>query len=284
MKELDVVITENTEACGGVIYWTLCGGVSLIALAQTWAAEGLHHSLLPKPTQPEKALRVAMLELQDRQHIVRRLPDGTGYALVAEHGVDEKRADYKQTLRVFLDAEQEIIIEPSSHPDAEKVLDAYDLALGSLSANDISSLLIATCKRLRAVSLRPMGGVYFVPQPVMGELEQVVRALEGCSPNRVWRLPAMRSSDAARAVLAAITEEAEHEAEKMEHDLEVADGELGARAIATREERTKALRAKVAEYELLMGGSLESVRTRLERVQAALSMAALSAAAADEAA
>lgn len=277
MNAHDVVVTEAGESCGGVVYWTLSGECSAVALAQAWAAEGLDPDHLPKPASAETALRRAAHDLRDRHHIVRRLPDGTGYALVAAHEVDGKQESYATTLRVWLDAGQ-LVIEPAGHPDAERVIDAYERALSALDANDASALLVRTCDRLRAVGLRTHGGLYFVPAPQMPELERVARALEACSGHRVWKLPAMRSADAARAVLAAIAEEAEAEAAKMEEELSrEGDDALGGRALEGRTARTDALRGKVAEYEQLMGGSLDSVRDRLEKLQAALAAASLAA-------
>lgn len=285
MREKDLVVTEKNEACGGVVYWTLSGGVSAVALAQAWAAEGLDAKNLPEQAPPEKALRIAVDSLRDRAHLVRRLPDGSGFALIAEHEVDAKAADYKTTLRAYIDVDGSIMIDPSGHPSAERVLDAYDAARADVSANDISALLIATCRQLNAVSLRTMGGIYFVPAVHMPTFERVVRAVESCSANRVWRLPAMRSEDAARAVLAAISEEAEGEAARMEEELSRdGDDAMGARAINTRGVRVAALRSKVGEYEELLGASLDAVGERLVRIQAALAAAALAAQCAKEAA
>lgn len=280
MNNLDVVVTEQNEACGGVVYWTLSGGVRVSALAAAFTANNLDPDLVPQPTA-ERALAKAMRSRADRNHIVRQLPDGTGWALVAESQQNEKTNFYTQSVRAFLESDGSIVIEPKGHPDAEVILDAFDNALTTLDGNDLSAILIATCKRLRAVSLRPMGGVYFVPSAQMPALEAIAAALEQVSASHVWRLPAMRSADAAKAILAAVAEEAETEVAKMEEEL---SSTLGARAIATREERTRALRAKVAEYEGLLGGSLDAVRDRLERTQAALAAAALAVAAENEAA
>lgn len=283
IEHKDVVVTEGGGPCGAVVYWTLSGEFDVDALARAWAAEGLDPTHLPAPTSPERALRRAVDELRDRAHMVRRLPDGSGYAVVAEHQHAAKFNHYEQSLVAYLDAGQ-LVVEPAGHPDAERVIDAYERALSRFDGGDASGILIGACRRLRAVSLRTMGGIYFVPQPAMPELERVTRALEACSANRVWRLPAMRSEDAARAVLAAVSEEVEAEAARMEEELaREGDDALGERALGTRAERAATLRRKTDEYERLLGASLGDARDRLERVQAALAAAALAVVAAEAA-
>ncbi len=276
-----IVVTEQSSTCGAVVYWSLAGGVNISALEDACRARDLNPSALFSAPTPERALTRAIRTLADRSHIVRQLPDGTGWALVAEKQVDAKASDYATTMRAYIEKDGSIAIEPKGHPDAERLMDAFDASLTSLDAGILADVLINTCRALRAVSLRPMGGVYFLPSDKLESFNAIASAIEEASGSHVWQLPAMRSEDAARAILAAVAEEAEHEVSRMEAELEESSAgsvPLGARAISTREARAAALRAKVAEYEGLLGGSLDAVRERLERAQAALAAAALAAA------
>ena len=63
----------------------------------------------------------------------------------------------------------------------------------------------------------------------------------------------------------------EAHANELEKDLEDATE----RKINTRQDKLQAMRTKVEEYEQMMGGSLDSLRDRLERVQAGLAAAML---------
>jgi hypothetical protein len=102
----------------------------------------------------------------------------------------------------------------------------------------------------------------------------VVEAVSG-KGHQVFRIPAMKNSEAVAAIVDAIQAEAAKVAETMEEELlATGDDQLGKRAVKTRQTDVEALLGKLADYETLLGLQLD-VRARVEALQANLAAAAM---------
>ena len=93
------------------------------------------------------------------------------------------------------------------------------------------------------------------------------------TPHDVGMIPAMKSDEAVRTILASLEAEAESEADKL-FDA-VAGGDLGAKALQTRGDRCDALMRKVSEYEKLLGVSATALNERLTELRGSLAAATM---------
>lgn len=305
-----VVATEAEDTAGAISYWRLSGPVSVQILTDAWTAEGLDPQLLPAPPEPEAALRRAVTGQQARRRLVRPLERRGAWVIKDEqvvkrpdgHGGTTEDTDYVTVARVYFDASRRGYSYGYSYPiniekaDAsDKVFSEIETAIISdyhthraeLAPEDISAWLITLAKAQNAASLRDAGGIYFIPRPAMDFWRSAVRAVEAASNNKhkIFKIPALKNAEAVEAILDAVTQEAQAEAEAIEADLvaeceEGAEGAeekaaLSARAVRTRTKRCAAILSKVSAYEGLLGVKLDVIRDRVETLKADLAAAAL---------
>lgn len=269
-----IYATEETRGAGGLTYWSLSGDVSPQALAAVWGTHNLPEEKLPEPPSATVAFSRAVKEQQGKRRLVRRT--SRGYAIVNERLVDkdeDQPLEYQVELEVWLNAAGQV--EADYHCEvATQIRTAYEHHLENCSAEDIGSWLCRLVRGADGVSLRDSGGFYFVPPDRLEAWRSVMSALSAVSAHHVYIIPAMRSEDAVAAILAAVQAEATAEADIVEADLA---GELGVRALNTRDGRLADVEAKVGRYEALLGVTLEALREKLGALRAGVSAALLRA-------
>lgn len=283
----NLVVVENVDTAGAITYWRLSGEVSLSALIDAWTTAELPSKLLPETPSDEVALRRALGAVESKRRLVRPLARRGIWAVVDEL-VDNQTQDldHRTLVRVKLakDGDTSRIVVEQVNADWATYTAIHDAIhnefrryKGVLSHQDISSWLVKLADKANAVSLRDMGGVYFVPRDKVEFWTKIAGAL-GELDQKVFRIPAMSNSEAVEAVLDAITAEAQREAEALEADL-LKDGDeaLGARALRGRATRCDAVKAKVESYERFLNVKLDDIRAKLDGLRANLAAAALAA-------
>lgn len=160
----------------------------------------------------------------------------------------------------------------------ELMNDEYRLQRGVISSQDIGSWLCKKLAALDAVSLRPTGGFYFLPQHQVAKWEKLTRALKKVSKHSVFGLPAMKSAGAVEAILQAITNDTEAQLQKIDEDIPTA----GKRMLENREKETAALLERATKYESLLGMKLDGLKEVLEKTRQAVATAMLMASSGEE--
>jgi hypothetical protein len=288
----DYVITpEAVETAGCVTYWRVSGDVNIDAFTKAWIDAGLDAKFLRKAPEPATALRRAVLGLADRKAVgetkeirtlVRPQQEPHSWAVVTEVVEKGEAPRYStQVIVSFVDGHPQFETLTHSEEDASnisaRVLLAYNSQQGSFATEDITGWLVKLARLQGAITLRESGGVYFIPRPSMDfwtKAADVVEAVSG-KGHQVFRIPAMKNSEAVAAIVDAIQAEAAKVAETMEEELlATGDDQLGKRAVKTRQTDVEALLGKLADYETLLGLQLD-VRARVEALQANLAAAAM---------
>lgn len=270
-----IALTEDVPTAGAIVWWRLSGAVLIDELEDAWDEAGLEVASLPQPPIGIAALRRAVLEQQTARRLVRRLGDGSGYAVVNEKA-DGKELDYSVSVRFTLDAIGQLEHEGTAPQELiDTVRASYRAHQAELSPSDVGTFLVKQVEACDGVRLRDTGGIYFVPNGAMAAWQALSTAMKAASAHQLFEVPALRSEDAVEAVLDAITQEAQQEAATIAQEMQEQD--LGARALDNRAERAKAMRTKVQRYEGLLGRSLETLTERLEDLGAQLTVAALKA-------
>lgn len=285
-----VAIETPTLSTGCICWWRLSESTAYSSLRDAWSAEGLEDEDLPKPPSPAVALRRAMHALRDdARFLVRPLGHGRGFALVRESVTDGKLSHLTFLSAALNKVGQLVVTAENLDPMGEgyqrraaQLQTAFDVQQDALSTEDVSAWLTRYMPKLDAVGLRDTGGVYFVPQGSVNQLEQVGRAFRVASAHLIHRVPAMRSQDAVAAILDALEQEASNEAQRMEGEL--TEDTLGERGLRNRVNQCDALEQKLTRYEELLDGSLGGIRGRLAELRAGLAAAALLAMASEDSA
>lgn len=274
-----VAVTDDMiKSPGAMVWWRLGGTLPYSKLLEAWTDAGLDPSLLSDSCGPRKALRRAVDTQVEKHRIRRKLPKGGWVLKVETQDAERNDLDYRTEVKVSLDPLGRCAIEPEDHRLAPEIRAAFDAALETVTATDVSTLLISLVEHCRGVALREGGGLYFVAPEHLAEWETMVRALRSISGHRIYSAPAMRSADIVDAVLAGMEEEARIAADKMEADL-AADGDkaLGSRALKSRAANCESVCDKIGQYERLMGVKLDAIRQRMEGLQAGIAAAILAA-------
>lgn len=307
-SEFIAVDADVAREAGAIVFFR-CTSTEAAPLEKATGDGGLDTGALPDLPSAEVALHRAVDEQRAKRRLVRPV-EGGGWAIVDEHLDDDgKPVAYALQIVVRRDTSNELVFEPVDHPLSAEISVSYSRHRTSYAATDISAWLVKLAEQHDAVSPRDRGGFYFVPRQRLESFRKWSRAVHAASGSRVFFIPAMKSDEALEAILDAITREAEAEAEGMETALndhadalaaqaaiedgtdgatspnaldayrqgQMNDGKkaMGKRAISTKLRSLTKLGGKLSTYEDLLGVKLETVRLRLERVRAGLTVASL---------
>ena len=285
-KDLTITPEASSELCGTVSYWRASGNVPIIDVLNAWDAAGLDRALFRKAPEPETALRRAVLDLAKRETIndkterrilIRPQKEPSTWAVVEEI-VQEGAKPLYATLEIISFVEgagPQFYTVSGTKEHAAQILSVvmanYSAQQGIFAPEDVTGWLVKLAYAQGAVTLRDSGGVYFIPRPAMEFWNKAADAIQSASDHKVFRIPAMRNSEAVEAIIDAVTQEAEQEAQKINDEIMAG---LGDRALETRKGRIADLLAKVSSYEELVGREMK-IRERLETLQASVATAKL---------
>lgn len=265
---------KHTNLSGAVTYWKAADS----DIDRTRAALGDH---CPPDEAPASILRRALTaEYANPTTLVRPLAQAGRFAVVIE---DRGRASnvYATALTATVDDTGAIDADP--YNELPRVAEAYRRAAAVMPGARVSAGLVKAVGALGGVSLRPSGGIYYIPPQTMPDFEALAQRIEAAAmqagETAVYVLRTPTDQNTARAIVDALVSESEAEAARIEAD--ATGGELGARGLKTREKEAGALLDRLTEYEALLGVNLDRTRAALDRAKTAAATAALMGAAAD---
>jgi len=270
------------HAVGSIVFWSLSKEpIQLSALVAALTSEG-SSATPPEPPSDIVALHRACLAVAKILKLDLHGRERGKWALVSRPTLEGEGSDH-QKLAYPVEATAELRDDGAlnltgSDRFLELLAAEYGTQRGVIASQDIGSWLCRKLQALDAVSLRPTGGFYFLPQPSVGKWEKLTRALKKVSKHSVFSLPAMKSAGAVEAILQAITNDTETACEKIGEEIPTA----GKRALEARQKTTEELLARASKYESLLGMKLEGLREVLNKTRQAVATAMLMASSGDE--
>lgn len=275
------MIEREVNVGGCVTYWSLGTWSHLGRLTDALGAAGFADHA-PAPRTAPACLRDALEHVyKDACNLIRPLKTRDGFHVVREHR-GELLNDYRGVVTAKIDpATLEVDFTPAA-PEAQAVVDAYNRYRGYVRAANVADALVKAAERLGGVRLRPTGGLYWLPDARLGDWLKVARAVEDAAEleagdrvgrNAVYVLRNVMDDGALRAVRDAVVAEVSAEAERI--DKEVMEGKLGERALAARAEQAEALRAKIRQFEELLGVGLAQLHDAVDKAEQAAGKALL---------
>lgn len=277
---------------GSVIWWRLAKSTSLETLSSGFKRLGLEN-YIPEPRTAMSCLRAALsdrYEVEDKKTerlVVRSVPKG--FVVVKERPKDDKAAgdDWGEVVATvkLTDAQDDIVLDPYSYDIYREIVTAMREAKKWLSSGAVGGALVKIIE-VWGLSLRPNGGVYWLPKDMVSCWDSVTNVVVTASaskdkdgkdvdPNRVFKLNVEADTDMVEAIGDILTNEVECELDRMEREL--ANGGLGTRAIETREARAQHLLNKVSKYEQSFQKKLSGLQEQFARSETAAAMAKLAA-------
>ncbi len=276
------------ELAGASTWWQLSGVVDAKVIRAAGVAAGIDVGDMPADTTPKTAIRRACVDQTSKRLMARSLSSGA-WAMVREverPGAMGKASDldHQVVLTCRVDNAGRTLLFSGLEEYAAlrySIEQAYKTHLDQIDATDLSGWLVYTADRIRAVALRDRGGVYFIPRAALDTWRKVAGVLRTCVAGcDVYELPTLRSDEAVRSIVAAVTREAESMSAELRAKMQ--DGELGARALHARQKDCDTLCQKLEEYENLLGTSLASVKAQVTQTGADAMACALMISAGDE--
>lgn len=270
------------KACGSIAFWSLSKEpITLPRLVEALLKEG---SPATPPESPSAlvALHRAMQVTSKTLKLDLHGRERGKWALVGKAST-ELSPDGSSKLAYPVEATAELsdagtLISTGGDRFQLLLQQEFDAAKSQISSQDIGAWLCRKLSALDAVALRPSGGFYFLPQPVVFKWEKIVRALKQCSKHCIYSIPALKSSDAVEAILAAITSDTQQACDKISAEIPT----VGKRALESRQVETTALLERAAKYEELLGMQLTGLRKAVEETRCAVAAAMLTAGNSDE--
>jgi hypothetical protein len=277
---------------GSVIWWRLAKSTALDTLSSGFKGLGLEN-YIPEPRTAMSCLRAALsdrYEVEDKKTerlVVRSVPKG--FVVVKETPKDAKRAgdDWGEVVATVAlsDDEKDVVMDPWDRTIHDEIVMAMTEAKKWLSSGAVGGALVKIIE-VWGLSLRPNGGVYWLPKDMVSCWDSVTSVIVTASaskdkdskdvdPNRVFKLNVEADTDMVEAIGDILTNEVECELDRMEREL--ASGDLGTRAIETREARAQHLLNKVSKYEQSFQKKLTGLQEQFARSESAAAMAKLAA-------
>lgn len=166
----------------------------------------------------------------------------------------------------------------NTHEVESELISAFEIELNLCAANAIGMALAKTIECHDGYHLRPMGGVYFLPNYKSESFEKVAAAFESCGVGgrtMVHRMEVASTDNTLRSVHHAIRERMSERIAEMKQEL--VDG-LGKAGRKNRKAEVEALLEQTKRYESLLSESLSEVQTDLNEVMTQLGRESINAA------
>ena len=269
-------------ACGVATWWKVDRAMPVEALKDAWRTYNLPDSVLPEAPTTAMALRRVLRTYAGNHVLLRSIKWGRRWALVNEtvKAVDDDVL-YGCDLIAGVDDGGSLEFNPPEHPLAAEITAKVEAERDYWSRDNIMAVALRMVHECAGVSLRPMGGVYFVPKG--WDSEQLWRrfasAMAGFSVGTVYLMPVMSGDDATLATLDAINVEASAAADAA---LNALAGNLTARGIRGQIGNLDALLAKLERYDTMLQGRLGKLVGNIEEIRATAAVAMMSTPSADE--
>ena len=266
---------EQNVKFGIITYWSLAGS-NIDRLRDLMEPLGLE-SYIPEQTSPMVALREAM-EAVYKSKLIRRTKKKGFVAVSEERGEHEN--SYLNEASVSIGEEENLIMGMGVSTDDSYLLrEEYRKARSTLTSASAGSMLakIATGP-LGGTTLRPTGGIYWLPGDILDKWKDIATAIEACSVTRGAEKPSSVSvirhrldADSVKAVRDAIIHEVEQESAKIKKEMESG---IGVRAMESKIRQSVAIHDKMKAYAEILNIGASKISENAEELEVATATAA----------
>jgi hypothetical protein len=271
---------KNLRVDGAIIMWSLAETSYLAAIRDGLANLG-YGSYIPTARTFAAALRDALREVcGNSKTLIRPLATegGTeGFVVVSENrGTDNN--EFLTDLVAKVTPEPRIKLRPFDER-AQPITDAFNKQLGLIKPASVTSSLTGILGSLGGTTLRPHGGVYWLPGYSLKEWLEVSKVVEasGCEgTNCMYLARHSLDPDAVRMVHDAVVHEIRRDVLRI--GTEITEGGLGNRALESRKAEAYAMRTKIKEYADILDRDLSHLLKAVEDTETSIAQAEIIAA------
>ncbi len=203
LKLIESAISRGSHHLGDIVWWSLSDArINRDDLIRIWARESLPRELLPEEPSTERAFKSAIREAQighpDRLlRLAVETSDEIVFGVVREERHGDGTLTYHQESRITLErGREQVTADAPNHSLVADVLHRFELLRATHVSDDVRRTIVRTLDIFAAVSLRPSGGVYWVPVPYAPDVRRLQAAIQRIGTSVVSVLPVHRGPEA----------------------------------------------------------------------------------------
>jgi hypothetical protein len=255
--------TTANDIAGSAVFWTLGDLTDHQRLANAFQSAGLA-KFTPEPLTNYSALREALDQSHPGCEIFPVKGSTDTFEVIRvkrDSDAPEARNVYEVVLTAHATAYGTVEINGATAP---ALTEKFQQLKRTVSYNGVSRAMVDIVYSLGGTTLRPSGGIYWIPNAVFERWEMIAVAVEAAGPkNRCFALRTILDENSANAIREALTQEIARESKEIDDTL--SDPTSGMRAAKTARDNDQRLRRKIETYETSFEISLAELRTQLDK-------------------
>lgn len=258
---------ENTrfDIAGSAVYWTLGESTDFSKFSAALKSAGFHKNIPDRPTD-YACLRDALQDDQTGAEVfpVKGTAQPTFEVVRVRSNGQEKTNEYRHVMTAWVTPSGNVETDTGDSATDWRLTDSFRRRRETLPYHAVSRSLVEIIFQLQGVSLRPSGGIYWIPTASFERWEMVANAVEMAGhKNKAFALKTMLDEHSATALREALSNEIERESREIESIL--SDPETGMKSARTQKIKAKDLRRKIEAYEDAFTISLNDLKKQLDR-------------------
>lgn len=270
---------NSIKVDGSVAFWSLAEKTDRDQLQSGLQTIGLEKLMPPKRPNPAILRDALQQSCGGPRTLIRPLGDRLGFAVVDElrgessNGYQERFTVKARDLSGRMGTE----FNGNYSADYNKVQLACAEWHGIASADQVANVLVKAVSLMNGIALRPSGAIYWIPGAAVQQWTALGKVIETAGiGSKVYRISHDFDDEAVKAVRDAIIHEVESETKRIESD--ILSGELGTRALESRDAEAQAMRDKVLVYQSLLSSGLGKLTEQLDALEQSIATATMMAA------
>ena len=265
---------NQNDVAGSAVFWTLGENTDYSKVSAALSLAGF------AKFTPEKMTEYAALKLTletDFQGCevfpVKGSPNTFEVVKVVRDSTDNKN-EYRHILTARATGWQNVECDTHDGATEYRLTESYRRNLATVPYHSMSRALVDIVYSLQGTTLRPSGGIYWIPNAQFEVWQTIAQAIETAGDrNKVFALRTFLDENSAAVLREALSAEIAREASTIDATLH--DPVTGLKAAATARKRARDLRAKIAAYEQAFEMALPDLKRALDQATGQEATAAL---------
>tara|TARA_Y100001938_G_scaffold138836_1_gene204903 strand:+ start:4917 stop:5783 length:867 start_codon:yes stop_codon:yes gene_type:complete len=278
------IVTKENKINGFNTFWTLTNSDKLI-LQEGFKELGID-SLIPDPRIDTQALNRALsLVFRGRDYTIKTVKGTSGYIICGREDLGDGRRRYTEALRVTFKSSTsgEPVSLEYEHGSEDTSIQVHSWTLhqiedefrrqeGIIPANTLGTVLSKVARKERGVSMRPRGGMYWLPEDKREFWEKVAEVVNKAnSDNTISIMETIVNKNSLSAIRSGLIRQVTSGLKQLEEGIE--DGELGKRALKSRKNAAEELDDLIETYSEILNDTLSDLRDHQSQVDDRVAMA-----------
>lgn len=278
-KQLDLIrkhTDHGGQPLGDLLWWELASAcVTRTELNRLWVQGALPIELLPEEPTPEKAFKTAVREVQVGQsdkllRLAKEDEQEVVFGIVTEQRDGTGGLTYQQEARLVLSRQTGVLAaDVQGHVLVRRIFDRFEDLKLIHTADDIRRTIVKTLGSFAAVTLRQMGGVYWVPAPYAAPLRRLQAIIEQLGQSKMHLVPITRTKEGQESLAQAATASIEEELNALRTEVQefLANPPERASTLVRRLTTYEGLRRRANLYQTVLSAQVNGLAEALSQME-----------------